>query len=294
METKIKKHFGDRYDGRRIHNGDPLNVIIPFLMKERNDSEVFFDMVIDVTKTDEAIKERRKNGEDVSFLDYLMANIVRTISQYPRINRFVAGKRIFARDDLRVSLVIKRKMQLEAPETSIKFKFEKDATVDEIKKIIREEIAKNKGDNGNTNETDNVVGVLDKLPRFLLSFVVWLLNTLDYYGKMPKFIHEASPMHTSVFVTNFGSLGADPLYHHIYNFGTTSLFIAFGNKREIVVEGKNGELITKKVVNFRFVADERIGDGYYLTKSLKYFASLFQHPETVLEKPEQVLEDDQI
>ena len=104
--AKIKKKWGDRYDGRRVKSSDPLNVITPFLMKTRNDSEVFFDAEVDVTKVDEMIREKRKQGENIGLLDYIVANLVRTFSQYPRLNRFVAGKRLYARDELRVSLVV--------------------------------------------------------------------------------------------------------------------------------------------------------------------------------------------
>ena len=293
-KKKIKKHWGDRYDGRRVKSSDPLNVITPFLMKTRNDSEVFFDAEVDVTKIDEIVKEKRKQGSNIGLLDYIVANLVRTVSQYPRLNRFIAGKRLFARDELRISLVVKKEMKIESDETSIKFKFDKDNTVDDVNKIIRGEIEKNKGTQGKINDTDSVVGVLNKLPRCLLSFVVWCLTTLDYYGHMPKLIHEVSPMHTSIFVTNFGSLGADPIYHHIYNWGTTSIFVAFGNKKVQKMINKDGKMITRKVIKMRFVADERIADGYYLAKSLQYFVSLFQHPELLDEKPEQIFEDDQI
>lgn len=293
-KKKIKKRFGDRYDGRRIRKGDPLNVITPFLMVQRADSQVFFDAEVDVSKIDELVKEKRKNGVNIGFLDYLVAILVRTISQYPRLNRFIAGKRLYARDDLRISLVVKKEMKIEADETSIKFKFDRDNTVDEINHIIRGEIEKNKGEPGKKNDTDSVVGILNMLPRFLLSFVVGTLKMLDYFGYMPKLIHEVSPMHTSVFVTNFGSLGADPIYHHIYNFGTTSIFIAFGNKKVQRMINKDGKMVTRKVIKMRFVADERIADGYYLAKSLQYFVSLFQHPEIVEVKPEHVFEDDQI
>ena len=98
MEKKMKKRWGDRYDGRRVRHGDPTNIIIPFLMKERSDSQVFFDAEIDVSKVDALILEKRKEGQDIGFLDYLLAVLVRTISQYPRMNRFIAGRRIFARD----------------------------------------------------------------------------------------------------------------------------------------------------------------------------------------------------
>ena len=50
----------------------------------------------------------------------------------------------------------------------------------------------------------------------------------------------------------------------------------------------------KKVMKLRFVADERIADGFYLSKSLKYFTGLFQKPELLENQPEQVFEDDQI
>jgi hypothetical protein len=66
---------------------------------------------------------------------------------------------------------------------------------------------------------------------------------MDFYGIMPKAIHKVSPFHTSVFLTNMGSLGTDPIYHHIYNFGTTSIFIAMGKKRKQRVINKDGKII---------------------------------------------------
>ena len=293
-KMKIKKKWGDRYDGRRVKASDPTNIITPFLMKTRNDSEVFFDAEVDVTKIDEIVKEKRKQGQNIGLLDYVVANLVRTVSQYPRLNRFVAGKRLFARDDLRISLVVKKEMKVESDETPLKFRFNRDDTVNDVCKNIRGEIEKNKGTQEQTNNTDKVIGILNKLPRWLLSFVVWCLTTLDYYGHMPKLIHEVSPMHTSVFVTNFGSLGADPIYHHIYNWGTTSIFVAFGNKKTQRVINKEGKMVVKKYVKMRFVADERIADGYYLSVALKYFTGLFNRPEELDVPPEQVYYDDQI
>lgn len=290
----MKKKFGDRYDGRRVRHCDPFNIIIPFIMRERNDAQVLFDAEIDVSEVEKIIRERRKNGDTISFLDYFVAILVRTLSQYPRLNRFIAGKRLFARDDIRVSLVVKKEMNVNTEETSIKFKFNPDDTVDDISKNIRSIVESNKGGSGDKNDTDKLVKALNRLPRFLFSFLLWFLRTTDYYGNMPKAIHELSPFHTSVFVTNFGSLGAEPIYHHIYNFGTTSIFIAFGNRRTQRVINKDGKIVERKVMKLRFVADERIADGYYLATSLKYFTSLFAHPEQVEVKPEKVVEDDQI
>ena len=288
-----KKKFGDRYDGRRIRHGDPFNVIVPFIMKERNDSQVLFDTEVDVSKIDALIQEKRKNGEDIGFLDYLIAIIVRTISQYPRMNRFVAGRRIYARDDIRISMVVKKKLNVDTDETSIKFKFNPTDTVQDVNRNIREKISENKKE-GINNNVDKIVGLLNKLPRCLFSATIELLKAMDFDGVMPKAIHELSPFHTSVFVTNMGSIGAETIYHHIYNFGTTSIFIALGNRRKQRVIDKDGKITERKVMKLRFVADERIADGYYLSVTLKYLTSLFNKPELLDVPPEKVFYDDQI
>ena len=289
----MKKRFGDRYDGRRVRHSDPTNMIIPFIMRERNDAEVFFDAEVNMSRIDELIREKRKNGEEARTLDYIIAIIVRTISQYPRMNRFIAGRRCFARDNILISMVIKRELNMHTPETAVKFEFDPKSTVSDIPKKIDETIEKTK-QKDDVNSTDKLMKTLNGLPRCLFSFAVWFMRFTDFYGILPKAVHNASPFHTSVFITNMGSIGAEPIYHHIYNFGSTSLFIAMWNKRKQRVIGKDGKIQERKVMKLRFVADERIADGYYLAVALKYFSNLFEHPELLEVPPENVVEDDQI
>ena len=289
----MKKRFGDRYDGRRVRHSDPTNMIIPFIMRERNDAEVFFDAEVNMSRIDELIREKRKNGEEARTLDYIIAIIVRTISQYPRMNRFIAGRRCIARDNILISMVIKRELNTHTPETAVKFEFDPKSTVSDISKKIDETIEKTK-QKDDVNSTDKLMKTLNVLPRCLFSFAIWFMRFTDFYGVLPKAVHNASPFHTSVFITNMGSIGAEPIYHHIYNFGSTSLFIAMGNKRKQRVIGKDGKIQERKVMKLRFVADERIADGYYLAVALKYFSNLFEHPELLEAPPENVVEDDQI
>ena len=289
----MKKRFGDRYDGRRVRHSDPTNMIIPFIMRERNDAEVFFDAEVNMSRIDELIREKRKNGEEARTLDYIIAIIVRTISQYPRMNRFIAGRRCFARDNILISMVIKRELNTHTLETAVKFEFDPKSTVSDISKKIDETIEKTK-QKDDVNTTDKLMKTLNVLPRCLFSFAIWFMRFTDFYGVLPKAVHNASPFHTSVFITNMGSIGAEPIYHHIYNFGSTSLFIAMGNKRKQRVIGKDGKIQERKVMKLRFVADERIADGYYLAVALKYFSNLFEHPELLEAPPENVVEDDQI
>lgn len=292
--NKIKKRFGDRYDGRRVRHSDPTNVIIPFIMKTRNDAQVEFDAEIDVSNIEDRIRERRKNGETISFLDYFFTALIRTVAEYPRLNRFIAGRRLYARDDLALSIVVKKEMNIETEATPVKMIFEKNSSVDDVAELLQKTITANKGGTGIKNDTDKFMNIINRLPRFLFSFVIDFLTLLDFYGHMPKFIHRLSPFHTSMFVTNMGSIGSGPIYHHVYNWGTTSIFIAMGTKKKMRVIDKDGKIVEKKVMKLRFVADERIGDGFYLSKALKYFTGLFLHPEILEQKAERVLEDDQI
>ena len=290
----MKKRFGDRYDGRRIRHSDPTNIVEPFLMKTRNDAQVAFDTELDVSNVEEIIHKRRANGEQISFLDYFFTAFIRTISQYPRLNRFIAGRRLYARDDIEFSMVVKRELNITSDSTPIKLKFEPDSTVDDVSAKLKEAILANKGDNASSGDVNKFMGVLNHLPRFLFSFVINGIRIMDFYGIMPKFIHKLSPFHTSVFITNMGSIGSEPIYHHIYNFGTTSIFIAMVTKKTQRVINREGKIVQRKVMRLRFVADERIGDGYYLSSALKYFNGIFLHPEVLHEKPEKVLIDDQI
>ena len=288
-----KRRFGDRYDGYRVRRGDPTNVIIPYLMKERNDAQVLFDVELDLTKVDAILKEKRKNGEDIGLLDYIMAALVRNISQLPRANRFVAGRRLYARKDILISMAVKKKLDINTPETIVKFKFNPEDSVNEVKENLHKNIADNKGIE-TSNSMDAFLKIVNHLPRFLYSATVNFITWLDFHGIMPKFINRISPFHTSIFLTNMGSIGADPIYHHIYNWGTTSIFIAMGRKRKINIINSDGTVTEKKIINLRFTADERIADGMYLSAFVKNLTYLFQNPELLESAPEQVFEDDQI
>jgi len=57
-------------------------------------------------------------------------------------------------------------------------------------------------------------------------YAIKTYDNLDKINLLPKSIIDLSPFHSSIFVTNVGSIGLDTIYHHIYNFGTVrNLFI---------------------------------------------------------------------
>ena len=106
---------------------------------------------------------------------------------------------------------------------------------------------------------------------------------LDKHGMMPKAIIELSPFHTSAFLTNVGSLGIDSIYHHLYNFGTTSMFFSMGKKKKSYIY-EDDEIRQEKCITIAFVGDERICDGYYYASSFKQLSKYLRKPE-LLEGP---------
>jgi hypothetical protein len=94
-----------------------------------------------------------------------------------------------------------------------------------------------------------------------------------------------------MFVTDLGSIGIPPVYHHLYNFGTIPLFLAFGPKRRALEVRLDGSVVEKKYVDYTLVLDERISDGFFFSQVFKYLKSFIRHPQQLDIPPETVLED---
>ena len=286
-----KKRFGDRYDGRKLRSLDPFYKIIPYIMKTRIDAQNYFEEKIEISNTESfIIKKRRETGEKISFLHVIIAAMVRTISQKPGINRFVAGQKIFARNEILISFVLKKEFNEESPETTLKVKFNADDTFMDVVRKVNTAIEENQGSD-TKNDTDKLAKLIMAIPGQMVRFLVWVLRCLDYIGLMPKIINRLSPFHTSVFITDLGSIGIQPVYHHLYDFGTTSSFVAFGIKMKEKVINSDNEITNKKYVRVCVVTDERIVDGHYFATAFKLYRNLIKKPDALDQPPEQINDD---
>lgn len=286
----MKRRFGDRADGYRLRKLTAFNTIVPHIMVERVDAQVAGALEVDVTAADAFIKAERIKGNNIAFMDLMIAAIVRTISRFPSINRFVYGGRFYARKKIHICFIAKKKMTVEGEDTVLKIEFEPTDTIYEVSRKVREKIDFIKQED-TSNSTSVFANSIGRLPVGLVSFTVGFLKWMDKRGKMPKKIIELSPFHTSVFVTNFGSMGFPPVYHHIYNFGTTSIFLALGKYNTVRTVDDEGKPLVKRSVDIMYVADERISDGYEMVTALKDFISNIKNPEKLTVPPEKVAID---
>lgn len=293
-ENKLNYFYwslGDRYDGWRLRNVDPMFSVAPFILKSRVDSQVLFEIKVPIDKIETFIRNHKEDIPDLSIMHVVMASLIRLMSQRPNLNRFVIWHKIFARNHVNFSIAIKRSMSDIGEETIIEPYFLPTDTIQKIVSKTNIEL-QNTLKASQDNSTDNLSKIFGFLPDFLLRSVVFLLSCLDKIGLMPKIFNHASPFHASFFLTNLGSIGIESIYHHLYEFGTCSMFVAMGKKTKENVIEKNGEIKTNKSILLKFVLDERICDGFYYARSMRMLENILSNPSDLLFPPKEVLIDE--
>ena len=289
--AKTRRRAGDRRDGRLLRSLPAFSKFIPYIMPTRNDAHIFYDESFEITGVDRALRRLRVEGyKGIGMLHFLIAAYIRCISMLPGINRFIAGRRIYAHDDITIVMAVKRSLSVDASETTIKVHFQPTDTILDVYRKMNEKIEEIKTSEEDNN-TEEVAEALTKMPRFLLRFAIAVLRVMDYFGLIPESLIEASPFHGSMIITDLGSLRIGPVFHHIYNFGTLPVFIAFGAKRHAYEIDRHGKVVDNKYVDCKFVMDERIADGHYYSQFLQAYRYIFQHPEILEKAPSRVIED---
>lgn len=276
--------FNKRPDGRAIKDLEPMQMIMPYVMKTRTDSMNMYEDTFACEPMDAYIKEKAAEGINLSYMHIIIAAVVRLIALRPQLNRFCMNGKIYARPKIWVSFVVHPTLRDESVGTTIKLCFEGTETILEIAEKINEAIANETINRKGENGTDKLLRTLmKKIPGPFIKFVVNTLLWMDKHNIMPKAIIELSPFHTSFFITNLKSLGINHIYHHTYEFGTTGLFFAMG-KEKVVPVYKGNEVVPEKQMGFGLVSDERFCDGLYFALSLRKLRRFMQNP-SVLEKP---------
>lgn len=280
-----------RKEGRRIRGGIPMDAAIPFIMPTRAGASNLFQATIDVGKCEELIRQKRLSDmKGLGMIHIFMAAYTRVVSQLPGINRFIRGQRIFARNNIEICMAIKKELKLNAPETVVKLDLTPQDTLCTIYKQLTDELEKNK-EMGDNNNMDSFVRILMFIPGIFLKLTIWFIKLLDYFGWLPRWLTKLSPFHGSMFITNMGSLGMPPIYHHLYNFGNLPVFIGMGSKRTEYVLNKDGVAEKRRVIDFTITCDERICDGHYYASAFKQLKKILENPEQLLLPPQTVIED---
>ena len=292
MENR-KRRFGDRKDGWRLRHTQSFFAVMPHIMKKRSDAQVFFDEYIEIEELEKYVRTMRKEHDMpyLSLYHIIIAAAVRLFVLRPRLNRFVMNGKTYARNRLTSSMTVKRELSQNALEVCIKPSFEKTDTIFDVYQRVNETMEREVRDSENENGTDVAANILNRLPAWLVRAFVNFIIFMDHRNRLTEFINKLSPFHTSFYITDVGSIGIGPVYHHLYDFGTTSVFIALGKKEWLPLASPDGTVEPKKVVHLRIVVDERICDGQYYAESFRIFRRIMKKPETLETPPTEFPED---
>ena len=272
-----------RADGKKLKNISPMYRVAAHIMAKRSDACNSIELNIPLDPIQDYLRDVRSRGHNISHLTVIIAAFLRTTAEYPFLNRFVVNKTIYARNEYAVGMVVLKPGQLDGTMNKMYFNMEDD--IFRVQEVVDKYVNENR-EAGDTNSTDKLINVLLKIPG-LCRFGVCVFKLLDKWGLLPRSIIKASPFHTSLVVSNLASIRTNHIFHHIYDFGTTSMILTMGNSRE-VPKRVNGEIVFEKCMPFGLVMDERICSGSYYALAFKRLSEYLRDPR-LLEGPPRVV-----
>lgn len=283
---KYKRRWGDRRDARWVRETPGLQTVMGHLMPYRTDCEVYLNQTLDATELMKYLE--KKNAEHPEFKTTVFHAFVMCLARMcyerPLMNRFIQGHRIYERNEITISFNCKRRFADDGDESLMVLTFHDEDTLDKISRTIVGDVRETRKSEHATGGVDQTLDTFAKIPRILLIPIVRFVRILDFWGKVPKFLTDGDPNYSTILTSNLGSIKCPSCYHHLNNYGTNSIMITLGmlHKEELLMPDGHKEI--RDVVDVGATLDERIGDGFYFSRSLKLVQYIFAHPE-LLDQP---------
>ncbi len=261
--------------------------MIPYLMRGRNESAVYHEQNLDVTKTRPWLRSYNRAHPDAAatMFHLMMAAVAESLHERPGMNRFIAGGKIYQREHVDLSFAAKKAMEATAPMVTVKLRFPRNEPFTIVCKRIAEAVADARTDR--ITSVDKELALALALPGPMLRGVMATLRGLDTLNLMPGAMIKTDPMYASAFIANLGSLGLDNTYHHLYEYGTIGLFGAIGTTKKAQVLGADGKPTVRDVSQIRWTFDERVNDGFYAASAIKQAGRIIEDPERFFGVPQE-------
>lgn len=276
-----------RADGKRLRNTDPMYTVAAYVMSKRVDSMNMVTLDIPYDPIQEYLNKKRGEGVSLSHLGVIIAAYLRTAAEFPLLNRFIMNCKPYARNEFCVAMVVLKSGQMDNG-TMSKMYFNMTDTIFDVNDTINKYVSDNR-EVPEKNGTEKMIKILLGAPG-VLRVGVGLFKFMDKHGLLPKKVIDMSPFHNSLCISNLASIRTNHIYHHCYEFGTTSVFITMGNLRE-VPKRRGGEIIFERCIPLGVVMDERICSGSYFALAFRKIRKYLRNPELLELPPEAVNED---
>ena len=284
--------FGRRPDGRRVKGIDPIIRITPYIMPMRCDAQVFLKHRIDLEKLFDYVRAQRlEKGEQLSYMQIIIAAYVRAISRNPIVNRFIVNKQIFARNNCSVAFtILKDPSNIDLGETVVNVKFDLTDTLYDVRDRVNAAVEANRGAQAEDHFVSKLLKIVFSVPG-LATLVVHIVRLLDRYGLAPSVFMDELPFYVGMYITNTASIRLHDVNHHLYNWGNVGLFFGMGTEERVAMV-EQGETRMKRFLPLGITADERVCSGAHYARFFNDMKHLLEHPEQLETPPEQVLFDE--
>ncbi|MDG2050592.1 MAG: hypothetical protein P8M78_10560 [Myxococcota bacterium] len=267
--------LGHRSDGDRVSDLSTTRRFMPFLSPRRNASLVYYSTEIEIDAALdflEAQNSSRHKDRPMTLFHLFLRSLSIALHDRPWVNRFVSGGRVWQRRGVWITFSAKQELADGAPVLTVKRAFERSEGLSEMVDALHDELLSRRA--GRQSTADKEVGLALRLPGGLLRLGMNLLRLGDRWGLLPRAMVETDPMFSSVFVANLGSVGLDAAYHHLWEYGTCSIFATLGRIR-VRADGA-------RTVEVKYSYDERVADGMYAAITMGGIRECLEDPSSLL------------
>jgi len=276
----------EREDGRRLDNVKNFHKFYTFVMPKRSQAIVWHEVTVDFLNALDFIDKKKLEGHNITIFQMVISALLRTTSRFPEINRFVYKHKFYARKEYSAAFNVNKEGKTILCKVSCEPEWNIFTVSEKVKEVVDGALTKPPGGN------DKTLDLAMMLPDFMISFIAgtvypWLIDK----GFLPWKAYKDNPLYSSCVISDIGSFGLTSLFHHLYDWGTTSVFITIGTLHKAPVVTPEGTLKVSDIIKFGFTIDERITDGKNFSDMLLFFKHCLENPSILEKAPEKVIRE---
>jgi hypothetical protein len=275
--------FGRRPDATRVTDLNTMRRFMPFISRRRNDSLFLMRQDIDAEAALEFLEKvnrERPPDRPITLFHMLLRSCANVIFRRSGVNRFVKGYTLWQRDGTWITFSAMREIKDGSPMLTIKRQFSKEESFEEMVDAIYDQL--NAGRKGKKTTSDKEMNLALILPGFVIAVIMWVMRIADRFGMLPKSMIDSDPLFSTLFLANLGSINYPSGFHHLWEYGTISMFGVMGR----IETGSDG----RRKFQMAYTYDERIEDGLYSYITLEQMKAAIENPDLLDLSPDEPLE----
>jgi hypothetical protein len=265
--------FGRRADATLVRDLPMMRRFMPYVSPRRNDSLFYMMSEFQVDAALEYLEKKNRDrppDRPMTLFHLFLRSTSYGLHLRPGVNRFVKGRKLWQRDGVYLTFSAKKEIVDGSPLITIKRRFDaNNETLEEMVDSIYDKLLR--GRSGRKTTSDKEMNLLMVLPGFAVRATMGALRVADELGLLPRSMIDADPLFTSVFIANLGSINYPAGFHHLWEYGTASVFGVMGK----IETRDNGS----RTMSVAWTYDERIEDGLYSYITLESIRKRIENPE---------------